>query len=59
MPACATRPTADRRPGGMSPYQGSVSSSRLMVAVESSPEMVRSQASVSFLVRGVVGTGLV
>ncbi len=38
MPACATRPTAERRPGGISLYQGSVSSSRLMVAVESSPD---------------------
>ena len=52
MPAWATSPTAERRPGGMSPYQGSVSSSRLSVAVASSPEMVRSQASVCSFVRG-------
>jgi hypothetical protein len=28
MPACATRPTAERRAGGMSAYQGRDSSSR-------------------------------
>ena len=37
MPACATRPTAERRLGGISPYHGSVSSRRLSVAVDSSP----------------------
>jgi hypothetical protein len=47
MPACATSPTAERLPGGMSLYQGSVSSSRLSVAVASSPEIFLSQASVS------------
>jgi hypothetical protein len=46
MPAWATNPTAERLPGGMSPYQGSVSSRRLRVAVDNSPEMVRSHASV-------------
>ena len=51
IPACATSPTALRRPGGMSRYQGSVSSSRFSVAVESSPVSVRSHASVCFLVR--------
>ena len=55
MPACATRPTADRRLGGMSPYHGSVSSRRFSVWVESSPEMRRSQASVSAFVLGFVG----
>ena len=49
MPACATSPTAERRAGGISAYQGSVSSSRLIVAVARSPEMRRSQASVSVL----------
>ena len=56
MPAWATRPTAERRLGGMSPYHGSVSSRRLSVAVERSPEMVRSQASVSAFVLGFVAT---
>src|SRR5690606_7186051 len=46
MPAWATSPTADRRAGGISAYQGSVSSSRWIVAVARSPEMRRSQASV-------------
>ena len=46
MPACATIPTAERRPGGIEPYQGSVSSSRFSVAVASSPERVRSHARV-------------
>jgi hypothetical protein len=37
----------------MSPYQGSVSSSRFNVAVASSPEMVRSHASVWSFVFGI------
>src|SRR6478735_3352611 len=49
IPAWATSPTADRRAGGISAYQGSVSSRRLMVTVARSPEMRRSQASVSTL----------
>src|SRR6185312_12382780 len=51
MPACATSPTAERRPGGMSPYQGRVSSNRFSVAVASSPETVFSHASVCSLLR--------
>ncbi len=59
MPAWATSPTADRRPGGISLYQGSVSSSRLIVAVESSPDTCRSQESarsrsLSWLAAGAV-----
>src|SRR5690606_12834367 len=45
IPVCATSPTADLRLGGMLPYQGRVSSSRVTVCVASSPAMVRSQAS--------------
>ena len=58
MPAWATNPTAERRPGGMSPYQGSVSSSRFRVAVDSSPEMTRSQLRVCSFVFGVTATGV-
>jgi hypothetical protein len=54
MPACATRPTALRRPGGISRYHGSVSSRRLSVAVDNSPDSVRSQASVCCFVRAVM-----
>src|SRR5690606_3652310 len=49
MPAWATSPTAERRAGGISAYQGSVSSRRWMVAVAKSPEIRRSQASVAAL----------
>src|SRR6478752_5783917 len=56
IPAWATSPTADRRAGGISAYQGSVSSRRLMVTVAMSPEMRRSHASVSVL--SIASTGL-
>src|SRR5690606_3100336 len=49
IPAWATSPTAERRAGGMSAYQGRVSSSRLIVTVAMSPEIRRSQASVAAL----------
>jgi hypothetical protein len=42
----------------MLPYQGSVSSSRLIVAVASYPEIVRSHASVCSLVLCTVAIGL-
>ena len=51
MPACATSPTELRRPGGISRYQGRVSSSRFSVAVASSPAICRSHARVSGLDR--------
>src|SRR5690606_26079542 len=46
MPACATIPTADLRPGGISRYHGNVSSKRFRVAVASSPETVFNHARV-------------
>ena len=54
MPACATRPTDERRPGGMSRYQGSVSSRRRRVAVDHSPALARSQARVCALERSAI-----
>ena len=57
MPACATSPTALRRPGGISRYQGSVSSRRFSVVVASSPDSVLSQASVcAFVFSGTIGS---
>src|SRR5262245_60332893 len=58
MPACATSPTADRRAGGISAYHGSDSSSRLIVAVARSPEILRSHARVSALSIGADDAGI-